>query len=92
MWPYLNVPLQSVPKTFWQISPNSILEEFFSIWLIKFYANFTNPNQFLLDRGIGLVVFSADCLVRSHKTGLTVLENLLVQIKFLILFLYSSNF
>jgi hypothetical protein len=25
------------------------------------YAIFTSPNQFLLDRGIGLVVFGADC-------------------------------
>ena len=32
---------QSVPKTFWKTSSNSILEEFFSIWLRKFYAIFT---------------------------------------------------
>ena len=34
----------------------------FSIWLSKFYAIFTSPNQFLLDRGIQLVVFGADCI------------------------------
>ena len=28
-------------KTFWETSPNNILEEFFSIWLSKFYAIFT---------------------------------------------------
>jgi hypothetical protein len=50
---------QSVPKTFWQTSPNSILEEFFG--LSKFYAIFTSPNQFLLDLGLGLAVFGADC-------------------------------
>ena len=50
---------QSVPKIFWQTSPNSILEEFFSIWWSKFYANFTSLNQFLLEwgLGLGLVVF-----------------------------------
>jgi hypothetical protein len=31
-----------------------------SIWISKFYAIFTSPNQFLLDRGIGLVAFGAD--------------------------------
>jgi hypothetical protein len=31
-------------------------------WLSKFYTIFTNPNQFLLDWDIGLVVFGADCL------------------------------
>ena len=49
-----------MPKTFWQTSPNSILKDFFYIWLSKFYAIFTTPNQFLPDWGIGLVVFGAD--------------------------------
>jgi hypothetical protein len=53
--------LQPVAKTFGQTSPNSILEDFVPFFLFLFYANFTSPNQFLLDRGIGLVVFGADC-------------------------------
>jgi hypothetical protein len=31
------------------------------IWLNKFYAIFTSPKQILLDRGIWLVVFGANC-------------------------------
>ena len=50
-----------MPKTYWQTSPNSILEDFFPIWLSKFYAIFTSPNQILLDWGLRLVVFGADC-------------------------------
>jgi hypothetical protein len=33
--------------------PTSLNSILVSIWLSKFYAIFTNPNQFLLDRGIG---------------------------------------
>ena len=51
--------LQSVPKTIWQTSPKHIL----SICLIKFYAIFTSLYQFILDGGIGLVVFDTDCFV-----------------------------
>jgi hypothetical protein len=42
--------------------------EFFSICLSKFYANFTSSNQFLLDKGIGLVVFGTDCNRRIKWT------------------------
>ena len=49
-----------MPKTFGRTSPNSILEEFF----LFDYANFM---QFLLDWGLGLVVFDADCLVSKKK-------------------------
>jgi hypothetical protein len=45
-----------VPETFGQTSPNSILEDLF--YLIK--QIFTSLNQFLLNWGIGLVVFVAD--------------------------------
>ena len=55
--------LQPVAKTFGQTSPNSILEDFVPFFFFLFYANFTSPNQFLLDRGIGLVVFGADCYI-----------------------------
>ena len=63
-WDYINYcnkkHSQSVPKTFGRTSPNSILEEFF----LFDYANFM---QFLLDWGLGLVVFDADCLVSKKK-------------------------
>jgi hypothetical protein len=36
---------------------------FFSIWLNKFNALFTSTNQFLLDLGLGLVVFGADYFI-----------------------------
>jgi hypothetical protein len=51
--------IQSVPKTFWQTSRNNILEKRKKI-LSKFYVIFTSLNQFVLDWGIGLVVFGAD--------------------------------
>ena len=41
--------------------PEQHFRRMFSIWFSKFYAVFNNPNQFLLDWGIGLVVFSTDC-------------------------------
>jgi hypothetical protein len=45
---------------FWQTSPSSILEDFF--YLIKqILCNFTSLNQYLLNWGIGLVVFGTDC-------------------------------
>jgi hypothetical protein len=43
------------------ISTN-ILEEFFLFLLYNFYAICISLNQFLLDWGIRLVVFGADCL------------------------------
>ena len=49
---------QSVPKTFWQTSLNSILEEFF----LFDKGNFI---QFLLDWGLGIVVFGTDCSLTS---------------------------
>ena len=55
------IPSQSVPKTFRQTSPNSILEEFFLF-------DKANSMQFLLDRGIGLVVFGTDCHPPLIKT------------------------
>jgi hypothetical protein len=51
--------IQSVPKTFWQTSRNNILEKR-KKKLSKFYVIFTSLNQFVLDWGIGLVVFGAD--------------------------------
>jgi hypothetical protein len=53
--------IQSVPKTFWQTSRNNILEKR-KKKLSKFYVIFTSLNQFVLDWGIRLVVFGADCL------------------------------
>jgi hypothetical protein len=54
--------LSSLRKTFWQTSLHSILEEFFLFLLYNFYAICISLNQFLLDWGIRLVVFGADCL------------------------------
>ena len=34
----------------------------------QFYVSFTRPNQFLLDWGIWLVVFGADCK-QGHNSG-----------------------
>ena len=63
--------LQSVPKTFWQTIPNSILENLF----IFGKANFM---QFLLDWDIGLVFFGTDwtcCINIVHQFTQVLLYN-----------------
>ena len=50
-----------MPKTFWQTSPNRILEEFFLFDYANFMQFFTSQTQFLLDWGIGLVVIGTGC-------------------------------
>jgi len=47
---------QSVPKPFCQSSPKGILEDFFFIWLSKFYGYFYQQ-----DWDLELVVFGVDC-------------------------------
>jgi hypothetical protein len=44
---------------FRQTKPKGMLEE---IEISKYYAILTSPKQFILDWGLGLVVFDTDCL------------------------------
>ena len=47
-------------KRFDKLVWTTLSKNFKTIWINKFYAIFTSPNQFLLDWGIGLVVFGTD--------------------------------
>ncbi len=56
--------MQSVTNTFWVTSPNrqflwfgaSRYYKMYSVWIIL-----TSPNEYLLDRGLGLVAKGTDC-------------------------------
>jgi hypothetical protein len=63
----MEIFIQSVPKIFWQTSPNGILEKKILIWFSEFNAIFINQNQFLLDLGLSLVVFGADWIFDCMK-------------------------